>query len=194
VLWNNSVFDLFVHGAGETWANDNLVHHNTVPDMGPHGYIFTQGIANCGTTTLHDNLVLQPIQQQDGSCPDVDNNATAPGANEMTSAVQVGCNFAGCATHPPPAISGTSVAASIVADPDSLRVAAGQPASFSALGAGTPPLTYQWQRDGIDIAGATAATYTLAAAAAQDDGAVFTLRVSNSLGSQTTAPATLHVE
>lgn len=50
-------------------------------------------------------------------------------------------------------------------------------------------LQYQWQRDGIDIAGATGAIYRLDVASAGDEGASFRVIVSNAQGSVTSSPA-----
>ena len=49
--------------------------------------------------------------------------------------------------------------------------------------AGTVPVTYQWSRDGLPIAGATASSYTLAAVAATDSSAQFSVTVANIVGS-----------
>lgn len=69
------------------------------------------------------------------------------------------------------------------------------PATFSAtVTGGTPPLAYQWMRNATPIPGATAASYTLATTSASDNGAVFTLVVSDAAGaSATSAGATLTV-
>ena len=61
----------------------------------------------------------------------------------------------------------------ITSHPASVTVSAGQPASFSVSASGTAPLSYQWQRNGGNIPGATAPTYTLATTTLADDGAVF---------------------
>jgi hypothetical protein len=61
------------------------------------------------------------------------------------------------------------------------------------VAAGTPPLTYQWQRDGNPIAGATAAAYTTPATVLADSGAAFRVVVTNGAGSATSAAATLTV-
>src|SRR3954465_10179536 len=52
----------------------------------------------------------------------------------------------------------------ITLQPASLSVTEGQAASFTVAAAGAAPLAFQWQRNGADIAGATATTYTIAAA------------------------------
>lgn len=53
-------------------------------------------------------------------------------------------------------------AASITAQPASQSATPGAGISFTTAASGTPTPTYQWQRDGRDLAGATSATFTLA--------------------------------
>jgi hypothetical protein len=55
-----------------------------------------------------------------------------------------------------------------------------------------PPVTYQWRRNGVDIAGASSATYSLVGANLGDDGAQFSVFASASNGTAT-ASATLQV-
>jgi hypothetical protein len=71
---------------------------------------------------------------------------------------------------------------------------AGSSAAFSAVGAGSAPITYQWQRNGVDIPGATSADYGIPVASASDDAAVFTVRVWNDIGGVTSIPVVLWVE
>lgn len=78
--------------------------------------------------------------------------------------------------------------------PQGLRVAPGQAASFSVAAGGSAPLRYQWRRNGVDIAGATRASYTLEAPTLADDGARFSVWVSNSAGRVQSAEATLQVQ
>jgi hypothetical protein len=54
-------------------------------------------------------------------------------------------------------------------------------------------LRYQWRRNDVDIATATAASYTTPPTVLTDDGTVYTVLVSNDSGSVTSNPATLHV-
>jgi glucose/arabinose dehydrogenase len=83
--------------------------------------------------------------------------------------------------------------ASVVQQPVSVTRGLGQTATFSVGVSGSQPITFQWRRDGVDIAGATADTFTTTALAASDDGAVFTVFVSNSDGGAVSNPATLTV-
>ena len=81
----------------------------------------------------------------------------------------------------------------ISSHPADVTVAAGEPAAFTVTASGDQPLSYQWQRDGVDIPGATSSTYTLAAAAEADNGAQFRVVISNPVGSVTSNSATLTV-
>ena len=83
-------------------------------------------------------------------------------------------------------------AAAITAQPASAMVAVGQAVTFTVTATGSAP-SYQWQRDGKDIAGATAASYTLNNVQPGDDGASFTVVVRNSAGSVTSSAAVLKV-
>lgn len=76
-------------------------------------------------------------------------------------------------------------APSVSVVPAELAVQAGGTAVFSASASGTPTLRYQWRRDGVDIAGARISTYTLVGASAGDDGARFTVVVTNEAGAST---------
>jgi hypothetical protein len=66
-------------------------------------------------------------------------------------------------------------------DPRPVTVAAGQPATFDVVATGALPLSYEWLRNGVSIAGATASSYTLATTSLADDGAQFAVRVSNAV-------------
>src|SRR5206468_16072 len=81
----------------------------------------------------------------------------------------------------------------ITTQPASRTVTAGQTASFSVTATGTAPLGYQWQRAGVPISGATLASYTTPPTTSADDGAQFTVVVSNTAGSVTSSVATLTV-
>ncbi|HEY5423139.1 MAG TPA: PQQ-dependent sugar dehydrogenase [Ilumatobacteraceae bacterium] len=81
----------------------------------------------------------------------------------------------------------------IESDPVDTTVMPGEPATFTVAATGEAPLSYQWQRDGADIAGATSSSYTLQAPALADDGAQFRVMVSNAVGSVTSPAATLSV-
>ena len=84
-------------------------------------------------------------------------------------------------------------APTISAHPTDVTVPVGTPATFSVSASGTAPLSYQWQRNGADIAGATAPSYTLGSAQLTDDGALFRCVVTNAFGSAASNAARLTV-
>ena len=90
-------------------------------------------------------------------------------------------------------VSAAAVAPTITTQPASQTVTAGQAATFTVAATGTAPLTYQWQKNGSAISGATASTYTTAATTTGDSGSSFKVVVTNSKGSVTSSAATLTV-
>lgn len=68
-----------------------------------------------------------------------------------------------------------------------------QPASFSVVAAGTAPLSYQWRRGGVPIAGATNVQILLAQTQFSDAGK-YSVVISNGEGSTTSIEAALRVD
>ena len=89
-------------------------------------------------------------------------------------------------------VNAAAMAPSITTEPQSATVTVGNSASFIVTATGTAPLSYQWQKGGTAISGATSSNYTIPSAQAGDAGS-FTVVVSNSTGSVTSAAATLTV-
>ncbi len=85
------------------------------------------------------------------------------------------------------------VAPAISTQPVNQTVTAGQTATFTVVATGTAPLAYQWQKNGANIAGATAASYTTPATTTSDSGSTFAVVVTNTAGTVTSASATLTV-
>ena len=81
----------------------------------------------------------------------------------------------------------------ITTQPKSLLVSVGYPATFSVTASGPTPYSYQWQRNGVNISGATASTYRIASTTLQDNGAKFRVLVSNAYGGVFSISATLSV-
>src|SRR6267142_2762459 len=82
----------------------------------------------------------------------------------------------------------------ITSQPSNQTVMQGQPATFSVSAGGTAPLNYQWQRDTVNISGASSSSYTISSTALADNGAKFRCVVSNGFGSATSNEATLTVQ
>lgn len=64
---------------------------------------------------------------------------------------------------------------------------------FTVAATGSSPLSYQWQKNGTAIAGATTSLYTTSPVTTSDSGSQFRVVVSNSAGQITSNPATLTV-
>jgi pectate lyase len=106
---------------------------------------------------------------------------TASSSSQLALSVLVLAPSGGGATPP-----------TITTQPASQTVTAGSSVTFNVVASGTAPLSYQWKKGGVDIAGATSASYTIASAQSADAGS-YTVVVSNSAGSVTSNAATLTV-
>ena len=120
--------------------------------------------------------------------------ATTTSDSGSTFAVVVN-NSAGTATSASATltVNAAGVPPSITTQPGSQTVTAGQTATFSVVATGTTPMTYQWQKNGANISGATAASYTTPATTTSDSGSTFAVVVNNSAGTATSTAATLTV-
>jgi hypothetical protein len=90
-------------------------------------------------------------------------------------------------------VNAPPVAPSITTQPLSQTIIAGQTATFSVTAAGTAPLSYQWQKNGAAMSGATSSSYTTAAETIADNAAAFSVVVTNSVGSVASSAAILTV-
>ncbi|KGE87720.1 MAG: PQQ-dependent sugar dehydrogenase [Phaeodactylibacter xiamenensis] len=109
-----------------------------------------------------------------GGGSEIDNTSTANGVLWKVSYTGSGAPFV--AVQPQPV----------------LRVV-GETAHFSCTASGAPTLSYQWQRDDIDIPGATDSILTLPAVTLADDGSAYRCRISNGEGEVWTSAALLSV-
>ncbi len=94
------------------------------------------------------------------------------------------------ALNPPPPLE----APSINVQPRNKAVLLGVPARFSVSASGGAPLLYQWHKNGVVIDGATNSAYTTPPATTSDNGALFSVVVSNSAGSVTSVNAKLRIK
>jgi hypothetical protein len=85
-----------------------------------------------------------------------------------------------------------AVAPSFTLQPIAENVAPGSTVTFTAAAIGSPTPSYQWRKDGGNLAGATFASYTIPSVSAADAG-VYTVVATNSAGAKTSNPATLTV-
>jgi subtilisin-like proprotein convertase family protein len=100
-------------------------------------------------------------------------------------------NSAGSTTSDSATISLAS-APVLTTQPVSQTATAGTSVTFTAGASGAPAPTYQWQKGGVNISGATGTSYVIASAAA-GDASTYTVVATNSAGSVTSAGAVLTV-
>ncbi len=101
-------------------------------------------------------------------------------------------NSAGSVTSSGSVLNLSGSAPTITTQPASQTVSAGSNVTFSVVATGATPLSYQWQKDGTAISGATAASYTRSNVQAADAGN-YAVLVTNSAGSTTSSSAKLTV-
>jgi glucose/arabinose dehydrogenase len=85
-----------------------------------------------------------------------------------------------------------NAAPNIVTHPISQSVSQCHPVTFTVTATGTAPLSYQWQRNGVNISGATAASYSINCPMPSHAGN-YRVIVSNAVGSATSNTASLTV-
>jgi pectate lyase len=103
-------------------------------------------------------------------------------------------NLAGSVTSAPAilTLNTNPVAPSFISQPASQIAVAGSTVTFSAQAAGTAPIAYQWNKNGVPIFDATASVFVLTNVQTADAGS-YTLTASNSVGGATSDPAVLTV-
>ena len=122
-------------------------------------------------------------------------NVTLADSGEYTVTVS---NTYGSATSIPAVVEVSLKPPEITVQPTDQTVCSGAPVSLSVSAAGSPPVTYQWRRnelelaDGDRITGAHTATLTLSAAGVEDIG-LYSVSVSNAAGRVTSQSAVLGV-
>jgi pectate lyase len=90
------------------------------------------------------------------------------------------------------AVLTVNIPPAITTQPASQSVTAGASALFSVTATGSATLTYQWRKDGVNIGGATSATYSIPTTTTASAGS-YTVVVTNSVGAVTSSAATLTV-
>ncbi|MFZ1612769.1 MAG: kelch repeat-containing protein [Holophaga sp.] len=82
----------------------------------------------------------------------------------------------------------------ITTQPTSKSILVGQTASFSVVATGTGTLGYEWRKDDVPVVGGNTTTYTTPSAVIGDNGAQYTVVISDAFNNkETSTPATLTV-
>ena len=158
------------------------------------GETATFSVTATGTAPLAYQWMLNGVSIDGATTQTYTTGATTLGDNGATFTVSVS-NAADTVTSNPAQLTVTAVPVppAITTQPANVTVAVGQTATFSVTATGTAPLAYQWKRNGVSIGGATTRTYTTGATTLGDNGATYTVSVSNSAGTVTSNPAQLTV-
>jgi hypothetical protein len=91
------------------------------------------------------------------------------------------------------AVLTVNVPVSFTAQPQSQAACPGSPAIFEVSVSGTVPFSYQWQKDGVSLAGAVSSSYVVGSVSTADVGA-YSVVVSNACGSIASAAAALTLD
>lgn len=119
-----------------------------------------------------------------------------------TTVADSGSSFDVVITNPAGSVTSNSVTLTVNATPSgptittqpaNQTVIAGQTATFAVVASGTAPLSYQWQKNGTNISGATSASYMTPVTTIADSGEQFRVIVSNSAGNDPSTVAILTV-
>ncbi|MEO5959085.1 MAG: hypothetical protein ABIZ49_13980, partial [Opitutaceae bacterium] len=168
-----------------------------------------RGIFGVGSVDLGQRVTLQPLYS--GSQPTAGNvyqwyknGEEIPGAIASTFVIETAtaadggtygltvANSAGSSSVSGELIVRPLAAMVFTAHPRNLTVQVGQQAVFFFTATGSFPRTYQWRKNGVDIVGANAATYSIPVAGLDDAGS-YSVVVTNNAGPTVSNAATLIV-
>jgi len=125
--------------------------------------------------------------------------ATSPAYSAASTPSENGAQFSVVVSNSQGSVTSVSATLTVISPPvitvppAAQTALTGQSATFSVTASGSLPLFYQWRKNGTDIVGATAATYTTPATVSADNGALFAVVVSNQAASVTSGTALLTV-
>ncbi|MFM9056535.1 MAG: hypothetical protein ACKOQY_07595, partial [Bacteroidota bacterium] len=118
-------------------------------------------------------------------------SVTANPTNTTTYTVTA-TNANNCTASSAPVTVTVTPATAITTQPQPQTVCEGIPVSLSVTATGTAPLSYQWRRNGVNVAGATSSTYTLANPFATNSGS-YDVVVSGPCGTVTSSAVQLTI-
>ena len=159
---------------------------DTTVSIGAGQTLMVRGVANgAAPLTLEWYKVpgTTPLAGQTNATLIISNAAVADSGDYYL----VARNALGTSQSPNCTVTVSAIPVSIATNPTNTTVYQNYGATFYVGAEGTPPITYQWSRNGSPIAGATQSAYTLAAAALTNQGDTFSCVVSNNTPAPTTA-------
>ena len=175
---DNGSYRFLPASSGNTY-NIVALSGNVVDSSGTYSY--SQNSATTGFLSYDDSLVGSGYTGQ------LSFKTTTSGTVYLRKSGIGGYQTATFVMTPP-----ANVAPTITAQPQSRTTNAGASVTFSVTASGTPAPSYQWRRNGTNLAGATSASYTIASPQVSHAG-TYTVFISNAAGSVTSAGAVLTV-
>ena len=157
------------------------------------GQAATFTVTATGTATLTYQWQQNSLDIAGATSTSYTTPAATAADNGATFAVVVSNASGSAASSTATLTVNAGAAPSLSQQPLDQSVALGQQATFSVTATGSGTLTYQWQQNSVNMAGATSATYTTPPATAADSGATFNVVVTDQAGSTTSSSATLSV-
>jgi concanavalin A-like lectin/glucanase superfamily protein len=167
VTWDGTNATFYVDGVSQ--GSSKIVYDAVDPSVGYDGAI------GAGPQTGHGAFA--------GGVDEVAFYTNALGADRILAHYEVGTNSFRAAPSGP----------GFVSLPASITNYSGTTVKFSTVASGTPPLHYLWKKNGAAISGATSSIYSFVCAYPADDGAGFSVTVTNSIGSTNSPMASLSV-
>lgn len=169
------------------YVNGCLVDASSKPLIG--AMVQTVGIDYSGTANdVSDNLGKFRVAIRKGGRATLSVEFAA-----IAGAIVVGPSLTDITLSSCLVISGATALPVILEQPQNLTIDPGWPVYFYVVASGSISMKYQWQRNGVNIIGATSSWYFGAAQNTSDNGAIYTVVVSNAAGSVTSSPAVLTV-
>jgi hypothetical protein len=165
----------------------------------PLSQTVTAGQSTSFSVSAMGNGVTYQWQKNGGAISGASNSSYSTPATTVSDSgcqftVTVSNNFGSVTSNPALLTVNAVMSAPVITiQPNSQAVTAPNSAVFSAAATGTAPMSYQWKRNGLSISGASGSTYMTPATSTSDNGAGFSVVISNAAGSATSAAATLSV-
>jgi hypothetical protein len=180
---NNLGYNLL---SGQAYSNSSSASANfmTFAQWQSAGY---DAHGSSGTPNLDSSCVPQPISAAIGSGTNLSSFFTTDMAGNSRPASPAAWDI-GAYQY----VSASALSPVITTQPASQTVTAGSNVTFAVAASGMPTPTYQWQKDGANISGATGATLTLSSVTTAD-AATYSAVATNSAGSATSNGAMLTV-
>jgi hypothetical protein len=198
-LNNGQVYRVVVtNNQGAVTSNNATITVNASPIITTNPSAATVTVPATNTLTCAATGAPTPIYQWQLNASNISGATSASYTTPATVSTDNGNAYRCVATNS--GGSATSTAATLtvyflpgVTNPSNVTVTAPASAAFSSTVTGNPTPTVQWQRDGIDISGATSSGYTLNPTAIGDNATAYRIIATNSVGNATSTAATLTV-